>query len=36
MPQAIGLAMGISPKELGLQRHIMSVKPLLTKLGAAG
>ncbi len=34
MPQAIGLAMGISPKELGLQRHIMSVKPLLTKLGA--
>ena len=36
MPQAIGLAMGISPKELGLQRHIVNVKPLLMKLGAAG
>jgi succinate dehydrogenase / fumarate reductase cytochrome b subunit len=35
LPQAIGLAMGISPRELGLQRHIMSVKPLIAKLGAA-
>ena len=35
MPQAIGLAMGISPREMGLQRHIMSTKPLLAKLGAA-
>ena len=35
LPQAIGLAMGISPKELGLQRHIMSTKPLLAKLGLA-
>ena len=34
LPQAIGLAMGISPKEMGLQRHIMSTKPLLAKLGA--
>ena len=34
MPQAIGLAMGISPKELGLQRHIVSTKPLITKLEA--
>ncbi|MCH8280373.1 MAG: CoB--CoM heterodisulfide reductase iron-sulfur subunit B family protein [Chloroflexi bacterium] len=33
MPQAIGLAMGISPRELGLQRHIVSTKPLITKLG---
>ena len=35
LPQAIGLAMGISPKELGLQRHIMSTKPLIAKLGVA-
>ena len=34
LPQAIGLAMGISPRELGLQRHIMSTKPLIAKLGA--
>ena len=36
LPQAIGLAMGISPREMGLQHHIMSTKPLLAKLGAAG
>ena len=36
LPQAIGLAMGISPRDLGFQRHIMSAKPLITKLGAAG
>ena len=36
LPQAIGLAMGISPKDLGLQKHIMSTKALITKLGAAG
>ena len=35
MPQAIGLAMGISPKDLGLQRHIVSTKALITKLGVA-
>ena len=35
LPQLIGLAMGIDPKELGLQRHIISIKPLLTKLAAA-
>ena len=35
LPQAIGLAMGINPRELGLQRHIMSTKPLVAKLGAA-
>ena len=32
LPQAIGLAMGISPRELGLQNHIMSTKPLIAKL----
>jgi succinate dehydrogenase / fumarate reductase cytochrome b subunit len=38
MPQAIGLAMGISPNDLGLRRHIVRTSPLLTKLtaGAAG
>jgi succinate dehydrogenase / fumarate reductase cytochrome b subunit len=35
LPQLIGLAMGISPRELGLQRHIVATKPLLTKLGVA-
>ena len=34
LPQAIGLAMGISPKELGLQNHIMSTKPLIAKLAS--
>jgi len=33
LPQAIGLAMGISRTELGLQKHIMSTKTLTTKLG---
>ena len=33
LPQAIGLAMGISRQELGLQKHIISTKALLTKLG---
>ena len=35
MPQVIGLAMGISPEELGLKRHIINVRPLVTKLGAS-
>ena len=35
LPQAIGLAMGISRTDLGLQKHIMSTKALTTKLGAA-
>lgn len=35
LPQLIGLAMGLSPKELGLQRHIVSAKPLLVKVGSA-
>ena len=35
LPQLIGLAMGISPRDLGLQRHIVSTRPLLMKLGVA-
>jgi heterodisulfide reductase subunit B len=33
MPQAIGLAMGISPHELGLRRHIVSTTHLEVALG---
>lgn len=33
LPQLIALALGVSPKELGLQRHIVSTKPVLEKLG---
>jgi succinate dehydrogenase / fumarate reductase cytochrome b subunit len=35
LPQVIGLAMGISPSDLGLRKHIMTAKPLITKLVAA-
>jgi succinate dehydrogenase / fumarate reductase cytochrome b subunit len=33
LPQLIALAVGVSPQELGLSKHIVSTKPLLTKLG---
>lgn len=33
LPQLIALALGVSPKELGLDRHIVSTKPVLAKLG---
>ncbi|MDK2408828.1 CoB--CoM heterodisulfide reductase iron-sulfur subunit B family protein [Aphanizomenon sp. PH219] len=33
LPQLIALALGINPKELGLERHIVSTKPFLEKLG---
>src|SRR5579883_3289902 len=33
LPQLIALAVGVNPKELGLQRHIVSTKPVLEKLG---
>lgn len=33
LPQLIALALGVSPKELGLERHIVSTKPVLEKLG---
>jgi len=36
LPQLIGLAMGISPGELGLKKHIISTTPLELKLGAGG
>lgn len=33
LPQLIALALGIKPKQLGLERHIVSTRPLLEKLG---
>jgi succinate dehydrogenase / fumarate reductase cytochrome b subunit len=33
LPQLIGLALGIEPKKLGLNRHVISTKPVLKKLG---
>lgn len=35
LPQLVGLALGISPSELGLERHMVSTRPVLTKLGLA-
>ncbi|MBE9039436.1 CoB--CoM heterodisulfide reductase iron-sulfur subunit B family protein [Oscillatoriales cyanobacterium LEGE 11467] len=33
LPQLVGLALGIEPQKLGLERHIVSTQPVLTKLG---
>lgn len=33
LPQLVGLALGISPDKLGLERHVVSTKPVLAKLG---
>lgn len=33
LPQAIGLALGIKPEQLGLERHIVNTQPLLVKTG---
>jgi len=33
LPQLIALGLGISPQLLGLERHIVSTKPVLEKLG---
>ncbi|AFZ29937.1 succinate dehydrogenase subunit C [Gloeocapsa sp. PCC 7428] len=33
LPQLIALSLGIEPKELGLEKHIVSTRPLLEKLG---
>jgi succinate dehydrogenase / fumarate reductase, cytochrome b subunit len=33
LPQLIGLALGIDPKTLGLDRHIVSTQSVLQKLG---
>ncbi len=36
LPQLLGLAMGMGEKELGLQRHIVSTKPVLEKASVRG
>jgi succinate dehydrogenase / fumarate reductase cytochrome b subunit len=33
LPQLIALALGVSPKNLGLDKHVVSTKPILEKLG---
>jgi succinate dehydrogenase / fumarate reductase, cytochrome b subunit len=33
LPQLVGLALGIDAKELGLDRHVVSTRPVLEKLG---
>jgi succinate dehydrogenase / fumarate reductase, cytochrome b subunit len=33
LPQLIALALGVSPQDLGLERHIVSTRPVLEKLG---
>ncbi len=33
LPQLVALALGVDPNQLGLQRHIVSTRPLLRKLG---
>lgn len=35
LPQLVGLAMDIDPDDLGLDRHVISTKPVLAKLGLA-
>ncbi len=33
LPQLVALALGISPQQLGLDRHVVSTQPVLKKLG---
>lgn len=33
LPQLVGLALGIEPQKLGLEKHVVSTKPILEKLG---
>ncbi len=35
LPQLVGLALGLEPRKLGLDRHIVSTHPVLEKLGLA-
>ena len=34
VPQLLGLAMGLEPEDLGLNRHVVDTQALLTKMGA--
>lgn len=33
LPQLVGLALGIAPKKLGLEKHVVSTQPVLQQLG---
>ncbi|WP_299489233.1 CoB--CoM heterodisulfide reductase iron-sulfur subunit B family protein [Acaryochloris sp. IP29b_bin.137] len=33
LPQLVGLALGIEPQKLGLEKHVVSTQPILDKLG---
>ena len=35
LPQLVALALGIAPNKLGLERHVVSTRPVLEKLGLA-
>lgn len=35
LPQLVGLALGIEPQKLGLEKHVVSTQPVLQKLGLA-
>ena len=35
LPQLLGLAFGLAPEQLGLERHFQSTRPVLAKLAAA-
>lgn len=35
LPQLVGLALGIEPQKLGLEKHVVSTQPVLKKLGLA-
>ena len=35
LPQMVGLALGLDPKELGMGKHVVSTKDLQRKLMAA-
>lgn len=35
LPQLVGLALGASPEELGLPRHLVPVEPALARIGTA-
>jgi succinate dehydrogenase / fumarate reductase cytochrome b subunit len=31
-PQLVGMALGLEPKELGMNKHVVSTKPVLERL----
>ena len=35
LPQVVGLALGLEPKELGMNKHVVSTKAVQQKLAAA-